>query len=275
MDSMDYYEFLEISSASSTSQIKKAYRKKALILHPDKNLENPHAKADFEKLSKILDILTDPAAREKYDRQLRAQKEKKMRDAELDAKRKKLRDELEERERLAKEEKERKIMEDIARMKDAEKTRIANLRQLDRENQKLKIKVEHDLRDIAHRVGPSDEILYRLRVEWASKFDVSSAILSNIFSKFGPVNVIMSPKSSNAEIEFKDKEQVMKVLNERFDNLSVKKLTIIIQTLPKQSPYGPSFNQALDSFENEVLSKLRLAQLIKMGQPPPPPPLIC
>lgn len=45
------------------SQVKTAYRKKALTCHPDKNPDNPAAAAEFLRLSKILEILTDDAAK--------------------------------------------------------------------------------------------------------------------------------------------------------------------------------------------------------------------
>lgn len=44
-------------------QIKKAYRKKALTCHPDKNPDNPRAAELFHELSRALEILTDTKAR--------------------------------------------------------------------------------------------------------------------------------------------------------------------------------------------------------------------
>lgn len=40
-------------------QIKKAYRKKALKCHPDKNPDNPEAAEEFNQLKKILEVLLD------------------------------------------------------------------------------------------------------------------------------------------------------------------------------------------------------------------------
>lgn len=44
-------------------QIKKAYRKKALTCHPDKNPDNPETVALFLRLSKALEVLIDETAR--------------------------------------------------------------------------------------------------------------------------------------------------------------------------------------------------------------------
>ena len=82
-------------------QIKKAYRKKALKCHPDKNPENPQAVSEFHKLTEALQILTHESARNAYDRVLRAKKKAVIRHNELDIKRKKLKEELELREKNA------------------------------------------------------------------------------------------------------------------------------------------------------------------------------
>lgn len=69
--------------------------------HPDKNPDNPDAAKEFQRLSAILEILTDEAARKAYDKVLRARKEAQIRHNELDGKRRKLKEELEARERSA------------------------------------------------------------------------------------------------------------------------------------------------------------------------------
>lgn len=68
-------------------------------LHPDKNPDNPNAASEFHKLSKILEILTDESARKAYDKVLKGRKEAALRHRELDSKRRKLKEDLEARER--------------------------------------------------------------------------------------------------------------------------------------------------------------------------------
>ena len=54
-------EILGISSdQSSVEEIRKAYKKKALATHPDKNPNDPDAKSKFQKVSEAYKCLTDP-----------------------------------------------------------------------------------------------------------------------------------------------------------------------------------------------------------------------
>lgn len=68
----DYYAMLGIGVKSSESEIKLAYKAKALELHPDKQVgkseeEVAQAEAQFKQLGDILEILTDPQRRKLYD----------------------------------------------------------------------------------------------------------------------------------------------------------------------------------------------------------------
>lgn len=55
----DPYEILEIEPNSPVDKIKKAYRKLALLYHPDRNQNNPEASAKFILISKAYECLTD------------------------------------------------------------------------------------------------------------------------------------------------------------------------------------------------------------------------
>ena len=50
------YLILEIDKAADQDQIKKAYRKKALRLHPDKNPNDPEAEAKFKEVNRVRQI---------------------------------------------------------------------------------------------------------------------------------------------------------------------------------------------------------------------------
>jgi DnaJ-class molecular chaperone len=64
----DLYSQLGVKRDSSEADIKKAYRKLAKQLHPDKNKDNPKASERFSKVTQAYDILTDKDKRARYDR---------------------------------------------------------------------------------------------------------------------------------------------------------------------------------------------------------------
>ena len=92
------YLILEITQDATKTDIEKAYRKRALKLHPDKNPNNPNATQSFLQLQQALEILLDDSARQAYDNVLKARKANELRNSKLDEKRKRLKQELEARE---------------------------------------------------------------------------------------------------------------------------------------------------------------------------------
>ena len=68
MAKRDYYEVLGVSRDASTEDIRKAYRRMALTLHPDKNPGNHEAEEEFKEATEAYEILRDPGRRAQYDR---------------------------------------------------------------------------------------------------------------------------------------------------------------------------------------------------------------
>jgi len=63
----DYYEILGISKGASEAEIKKAYRKKAIEYHPDKNPGDAKAEEMFKKAAEAYEVLSNPDKRARYD----------------------------------------------------------------------------------------------------------------------------------------------------------------------------------------------------------------
>ena len=63
----DYYDILGIARDASEEEIRKAFRKKALDYHPDRN-KSPGASEQFKEVNEAYQVLTDPERRRRYDR---------------------------------------------------------------------------------------------------------------------------------------------------------------------------------------------------------------
>ncbi|MFL1895977.1 molecular chaperone DnaJ [Aquimarina sp. 2-A2] len=63
----DFYDILGISKNATEAEIKKAYRKKAIEFHPDKNPGDKTAEEKFKKAAEAYEVLSDPNKRQRYD----------------------------------------------------------------------------------------------------------------------------------------------------------------------------------------------------------------
>ena len=63
----DFYDILGVSKNASAAEIKKAYRKKAIEFHPDKNPGDANAEKEFKKAAEAYEILSDPQKKAQYD----------------------------------------------------------------------------------------------------------------------------------------------------------------------------------------------------------------
>ncbi len=67
MAKRDYYEVLGVDKTATTDEIKKAYRKKAIQYHPDKNPGDKEAEEKFKEAAEAYEVLSNPDKRARYD----------------------------------------------------------------------------------------------------------------------------------------------------------------------------------------------------------------
>ena len=67
MAKRDYYEVLEVGKNASAEEIKKAYRKKAIQYHPDKNPGDTAAEDKFKEAAEAYEVLSNPEKKQRYD----------------------------------------------------------------------------------------------------------------------------------------------------------------------------------------------------------------
>lgn len=68
MAKRDYYEVLGVEKGAAEADIKKAYRRLAMKLHPDRNPDDPNAEEQFKEASEAYEVLSDAERRANYDR---------------------------------------------------------------------------------------------------------------------------------------------------------------------------------------------------------------
>lgn len=216
------YELFEVLSSSTEQEIKKAYRKRALKCHPDKNPDNPKAAELFHELSEALEILLDEKARLAYDRTLRAKEQAKERIKELDSKRRKLRDDLEKREQAAREgEKQRQaarrqyqtnLSEEESLQKEVERLRKEGSRALQEEQEAIRQQILKEQQGKYSYLSNQEQVTEgpRIKVKW-SKGDKPKDYdeLMTRYSKYGKVATLVVGKKC-AIVEFHSQDDADK-----------------------------------------------------------------
>ncbi|KAJ8720255.1 hypothetical protein PYW07_012298 [Mythimna separata] len=267
IEDVDLYAVLDVPITATESEIKKAYRKKALKCHPDKNPDDPKAAETFHALSQALEILCDVSARAAYDKVLRAKAAAKLRHQELDSKRQKLKEDLERREREAE--------SGSSNLTDAQKL-AAEIERLQREGNRLLIeeqqRMKEEIRKTMNMMSQPvwDSSLNRIKIKWkADKNDSSNGgydenTLRRFLKKYGDiVALIVSPKKKgSALVEFANKEaselalELEKGLPENPLELKWVNERPVLTT--KKEATGPSVISDRD-YESLVLTKMRQA----------------
>ncbi|NWR56464.1 DJC17 protein, partial [Bucorvus abyssinicus] len=209
---LDLYGLLGIGEKASEKEVKKAYRQKALTCHPDKNPDDPRAAEVFHQLSQALAVLTDAAARAAYDKARKAKKQAEERTQRLDEKRKKVKLDLEAREREAQthesEEEEirttRSLEQEIIRLREEGSRQLEEQQRLVREQIRLE-REQHTLGESNEREPSAEpQLKWKCGKEDETRGGYSKDVLLQILQKYGDVLnlLISSRKTGSAVVEF-------------------------------------------------------------------------
>ncbi|KAL8169403.1 UNVERIFIED_CONTAM: DnaJ (Hsp40), subfamily C, member 17 [Gekko kuhli] len=241
---LDLYALLGVGEKAVDKEIKKAYRRKALTCHPDKNPDNPKAGYSlaclhilthqrcqfsyssavpvsnsaelFHQLSQALVVLTDAAARAAYDKVRKAKKQAAERTQKLDERRKKVKLDLEAREReaqtqVSKEEEiriTRTLEEEILRLREEGSRQLEEQQKLIQEQIRLekeqRLQGKQDGYGVEGKGTPKLKLRWKCKKEDETKGGYSKEVLLQILQKYGEVLnlVISSKKTGSAIVEF-------------------------------------------------------------------------
>ncbi|XP_027366498.1 dnaJ homolog subfamily C member 17 [Abrus precatorius] len=198
---IDHYTVLGLPSGEeganlTEKDINKAYKSKALELHPDKRPDDPNAASNFQQLRTSYDILKDPKARKLFDDLLRVKRDRELRQSHRDGKRRKMVSDLEQRERDATAPdpsvKEREEEARIARQLKEEIARIRAMHAKKSPPPPSDAKKESAAATAATAGGGSVDQEKVLKVSWEKVGeDYSADMLRELFSKFGEVEDVV------------------------------------------------------------------------------------
>ncbi|CAA3016291.1 dnaJ homolog subfamily C member 17-like [Olea europaea var. sylvestris] len=284
---IDHYVVLGLPSGEegaklSEKEITKAYRLKALELHPDKRPDDPNAHDNFQKLTTSYAILKDEKARKLFDDLLRVKREKFQRQSQQDSKRRKMMSDLEERERYAfapdpssraREEEERiarKLKEEIARIRTMHSNKGSATTTPSTKDTNARGKSNMD----DGGSGLNKEKV--LKVSWEKTGeDYTAQRLREIFAEFGVVEDVViksSKKKGSALVVMGSKDAADAATGNVLGDLSNPLLVLPLQPASSPVNFGVEANTESDvpklsnlvgagyqAFEESVLDKLKKA----------------
>lgn len=237
----DFYVLLDISSAANETEIRRAYRRTALKYHPDKIASPTPADIDkFHTLQIAYDVLSDPTVRQLYDNAREARMRKQRERDMMDAAKRKMREDLEARERAGAaamggvaatqgvkrpwmgagdDDAEEKLQREIERIAEDGRRRRREAeeklkREMDEEEKKMK-EEEEEARKAADRStqrvnrsqeGSVSELDRTVKVRWVREgrgLALDAEWLKTLFAPFGSIENTFMLKDKRARVEGK------------------------------------------------------------------------
>jgi len=230
---MDVYQVLGLEGGGPhvlQAAIRKAYRARALVLHPDKRGNDPVAAAEFQKLQKAYEILNDEKARAAFDELLRVRKERFEKENKQSEKRRKMLNDLKEKERAHELDRKFKVEEEQASVRlKAEIARIRKAQAKKRNGESPSFEFAKPQASAQVPAASASEMEKTLKASWTclegGGSGYSAARLREIFEEFGQVEDIAlrqskSKKKSSALIVMSSKEAAIAATERQCGDLS-------------------------------------------------------
>uniref|UniRef100_A0A7N0UZM5 J domain-containing protein n=1 Tax=Kalanchoe fedtschenkoi TaxID=63787 RepID=A0A7N0UZM5_KALFE len=262
---VDHYAVLGLPSGEegaklTEKEISKAYKLKALELHPDKRRDDPSAHDNFQKLKSSYEILKDEKARKLFDDLLRVKRERERRQYQSDSKRRRMVSDLEERERAsfapdssmkARDEEDRisrKLKEEIARIRAMHANKGAPA---------SSGPTKKETTGVGKEGGGGLEKEKVLKVSWEKGVvDYTAEKLGEIFSKFGKVEDVVikgSKKKRSALVVMSSRDAVTAATGSVCGDLSN---PLLVLPLQPAVPFAQDFPTVQTPVESDTISKL-------------------
>lgn len=203
----DHYQVLGLQSGRegakySVADIRKAYRARALVCHPDKRPDDPNAAALFQKIQTAYELLTDETARKAFDEFVRLRDERLSREhqraSDVSSKRRKMMDDLNEREKAFDAQKQKEENDKAEEDRAAKKLReeIARIRAKHAQKsfgfaQSFAEAVKKESKASSGQVLDKEKMLKATWNSLAGCGDYSAERLREIFERFGTVEDVV------------------------------------------------------------------------------------
>lgn len=196
----DYYKLFEIEFKANEKEIRKAYRQKSLLCHPDRAGDDPKAAQMFHLITIALETLLDPSKRKIHDDLILAKRQRETRFKEMDQARQFSKTKLEERESQAK-----KLKTD----QDATKLKLEEIREKTKYKMKAREQMQKQTRAAAtmavNMMEQGKAIIAKatvmdctVKVKLTGNQDETS--LKNELSRYGPIDKILVGKKKASVI---------------------------------------------------------------------------
>ncbi|KAG0488518.1 hypothetical protein HPP92_007329 [Vanilla planifolia] len=257
---VDHYAVLGLPSGEEGSkltvkEIEKAYRNQSRLRHPDKRPDDPNATADFQLLTSSFEVLKNEDTRRILDAKLRSRRELLIRDSFLDAKRRKMTTDLEDRERAA-----AAAMDPAEEVRRKERMKADELKREIAEFQTRRSKKDsHPVvgqENKKEKLGTNLDKQRILKVSWEiSVGEYGAAKLREIFERFGTVEDVVirskiSKKKASAIVVMASREAAVRATQSMSGDIGNPLLVLLLD------PISAGFSSASGDLNGSVYPKL-------------------